>query len=279
MNVIIKNNPESGFSFIEVLVSISLSIILVHLLINTYIFLEKQSNTLKERITLAANANYAQFLLMHEIQSAGFLGCNQCNYMNIRYHFKNKFFPFTSLQIINKYNHGLGKNIHPESDILLIEKMSNITKNMAFPQQRESMETYIVSDCEKADFIKSDPFKTNLKLLGYKENIKIGKFTATAFFIEKNRKINLQGEAIYSLYSYDLVHHQKNEYISNIKDMNFYYAVQDDKNNFHFEDCNSNCILSHPALLKISLKLLPEYNWFFSDKAPKKDVDFLVYVR
>lgn len=277
MNVINKNNTEAGFSLVELLISISLSMILVNLLIHTYIFLEKQSNMLKERIRLEENAKFGQFLLMHEVQSAGFIGCNQCRYLNIKYHFKNKLFPFTPLQITSRLNHNLGKNIHPESDILMVEKMSEITAPA--PHQSNREEIYIISDCEKSDFIKSDPFKINLKSLGYKENIKIGKLIATAFFIEKTRKKELYGKSIYSLYSYDLIHHQKSEYISNIKEMHFSYAVHDGGDNFHFEEIDSDCILSHPTLLKINLKLLPENNWFFSDKVSVKDVEIYAYVR
>jgi hypothetical protein len=155
----------------------------------------------------------------------------------------------------------------------------------------------VIADCEKADFISplsvtankpSTLFQTLIlpEPLNYTTSAQVGKFIATAFFIEKTHRKNLRGNPIYALYAYDLINHQKTEYLSGINKMLFSYAALDEhKNNPIFKPvlASSEPFLSteKPAalLLKIILHLSSEN---FDKYAPNrlcKKIELLICLR
>jgi hypothetical protein len=226
----------TGFSLIELLIGIALSFLFLHLLIQSYIFFSKQADFLKESVQLEENMHFAQFILTREIQTAGFLGCNKWDNLSIHSHLKEIGIPLSPIQIFDKNSHFLGKYTHPESDILVIQKMSEITNCVLRDLKTKSLkisadslfkkeDALVIADCEKADFISplsvtankpSTLFQTLIlpEPLNYTTSAQVGKFIATAFFIEKTHRKNLRGNPIYALYAYDLINHQKTEYLS-----------------------------------------------------------------
>lgn len=300
------NKPsESGFSLIELLFGIALSFLFLHLLFQSYIFFSKQSDFLKESIQLEENAHFAQFILTREIQTAGFLGCNQWNNVTIHSHLKEIGVPLNPIQIFDKNSQFLGNRIHPESDILVIQKMSETTDCISRDLKTKSLkinanrlfkkeDALIIADCEKADFIyptaiKPSTFFQTITLpqpLIYPAGAQIGKFVATAFFIEKTHRKNLRGNAVYALYAYDLINHQKTEYLSGVNKMLFSYAtVNENENNPVFKPflASSEFFLTDekPAtlLLKIILHLSSEnFDRYAPHKLCKK-ITLLIFLR
>ena len=165
----LKSN--SGFSIAEVLLSITITILLIDLIIHVCITLVNQHNLLKEKTTLAENAQFAEFILRREIQTAGFLGCNKVNQLDIRYQLKKSYLPIMPIQILSK-NDSFSPSLRglrclqaaaiQKSDVIIIEKMSEKTvdflgqkKSMAIKTSKENLfevaEPIVIADCQQAD--------------------------------------------------------------------------------------------------------------------------------
>lgn len=301
--VMMSNKSEEGFSLIELLVSITLSFLFIELLFHTYVWVTQQESLLREKIMLENNAQFAQFILMREIQTAGFLGCNRYDKLNIHYPDKRPYFPIFPIQIVSKASHCLGKHIHPESDLLIIEKLSSKTADLLGYQapnkikvnlkdRFEESDLLVITNCEKADIIapvavQKMPFYQVLtvsKDLHYAKGAQIGKFIATAFFIEKTHRNNIQHEPIYALYSYDLIHHRKTEYIQNIESMSFSYASFEGWLNKAFFEPRDKCpngstMAERISLIKINLQLRSENALLYPYKVLRKNLDIIVNLR
>ena len=241
-------------------------------MIHLYIGNVKQETFLREKMAIEETEKFSEFMLTREIQMAGFCGCNKIDHLNINYPMRRYYFPIIPIQIFSKNNHPFGKKFYPESDILVLESMSNKTTNILkftkksikvdMQDHLEAGEPLIFSDCKNADiFIPNEIQHRNnnqtIKItakLHYDDNASIGKFVANAFFIEKTHRKNIKGNPIYALYSYDLVRHKKTECFSGIEEIKFFYATFDgNESSPLFKPLLHGDNLSKIRLIKISL--------------------------
>jgi hypothetical protein len=260
---------------IEFLLALSMSILLMGLVIHLSIFLINQENLFKEKVAVENNAQFFEFTLAHEIQMAGFCGCNVFKNLSIVPHVNRSYFPLAAIRIFSKYYHPFGKHIHPESDILVIESMSNhrvAPVNILKPSRIKIDLTHhvkfddplIISNCDRADVLmpshidygKNDQFIQFSTELNHFETASVGKLMIHAFFIEKMHK----NPSRYALYRYDVVHQQKMECVSGIQSMEFYQGVFDHENYaLYFKPLLPGDDLSNVKLLKIVFTLSSVY--------------------
>lgn len=269
-------NSNAGFSIAEVLLSITITIILVDLIIHACIALINQHNLLKEKTTLAENAQFAEFILRREIQTAGFFGCNKFNQLDIHYHLKKSYLPIIPIQIFSK-NSYTSNDIHPESDVIVIEKMSEKTAD--FLGQKSTMiktskeisfeinEPIVIADCQQADIFSPSnitytnayqKIKTKKALQHHYDNALLGKLVATVFFVGETHRKNTDGNAIHALYSYDLIRHRKVELVSGVDAIEIFYGEKDDDHNINFNPVSNTIDFSSIHLIKIVLSLSNE---------------------
>jgi hypothetical protein len=292
------SKSENGFSFIEILLSLLIAMLLTNFMIQLYIVAFKQEYFLREKIAIEEKAKFIEFMLTREIQTAGFCGCNRFNNIDINFHIKKNYFPFSPIKIFSKDNHPFGKNIHPESDSLVLEGMSNKifdilvimkkTIKVGFQDVLKSEEPLMISDCNHADILIPDEiqYQKNTQIIKFNEKLNydykasIGKLIVTAFFIEKTRRKNCSGMPVYALYCYDLVGHKKTEFFSGVEEINFFYGVrEEDKSMFFFKPLLSGSDFSKSGLIKISLKLSQGDTLCHSKEILYQHREFLIAMR
>lgn len=293
----LKSN--AGFSIAEVLLSIAITILLVDLIIHACITLVNQHNLLKEKTTIAENAQFAEFILRREIQTAGFFGCNTFNQLDIHYHLKKSYLPIIPLQILSK-NACMPDDIHSESDVIVIEKMSEKTvdflsqkKSMAIKASKENPfevdEPIVIADCQQADiFLPSaitygnsfQTIKTKKALQHRYDNGLLGKLVATAFFVGETHRKNAYGKAIHALYSYDLINRRKIELVSGVDAMDVFYAEQDsDDHEINFNPVSTTIDSLSIRLIKIVLLLSNEDSLFSKKEILHTKKEILIFLR
>ena len=70
-----KNNYNSGFSVLEIMVSLAAGVLLLACLLKIYSFQETIHHDIQEQIRLDNRALTALYILNNEIQTAGYIGC------------------------------------------------------------------------------------------------------------------------------------------------------------------------------------------------------------
>lgn len=284
MRIFSHTKSEAGFSLIELLLGVAITILLVDMLTPVCLNLVRQHTRLNDKITLSENAQFAEFILRKEIQTAGFCGCNHLNRLNIHYHLSRFYLPMVAVQLFSPTSLVMSKTIHPESDILLIEKMSEKTNSFLGYSNAHSIKVnkktefrvgdpLIIADCTQADIFIPQTISNqsafqlltfNKPLVGhYHHHAEIGKLIAKAFFVQSTARKNRYGQPIKALYSYDVIHHGKTEWVTGVEAMKVFYAVaNDDDNRLLFQPCSSTKIdLSTSRLIKIVLSVSTEGNW------------------
>jgi hypothetical protein len=279
-----NTKSEAGFSLIELLLGIAITMLLADIFIHVCLNLVKQHTRLNDKITLSENAKFAEFILRKEIQTAGFCGCNHLDRLNIHYHLSRFYLPMVAIQLFSPASFLMGKAVHPESDILLIEKMSEKTNGFLGYLTMQSIKVnkktdfqagdpLMIADCIQADIfvpqaISEQPsfqvMMLNKPLIGhYHRHAEIGKLIAKAFFVQRTGRKNRYGQPIKALYSYDVIHHCKTEWITGVEAMKVFYAmVNGDDSSVVFQPFSSEKIdLSALRLIKIVLSMSTEGNW------------------
>lgn len=266
-----------------------MSLLLIDLTIHTSVLLAKQENLFKEKIAVENNAKFFEFTLTREIQMAGFCGCNVFKNLSIHSHFHRFYFPLVAIQIFSKSHHPFGKYIHPESDILVVESMSNhlieqvnILKppciKLDLSHHFQCDDPLIISNCDHADVLmpahihygKNDQWIHFSSALNNFETASVGKLIIYAFFIEKTHK----KPSGYALYRYDVVREQKMESVSGIQSMEFYGGVFDHENRtLYFKPLLPGDDLSNIKLIKIVFRV----NSIYKDLCQQRS--FLVALR
>ncbi len=285
-----SRESQLGFSLIEVLLSIAMTILLTDQMVRLCMTLIKQQALLQEKITLAENTQFAEFILRRELQTAGFCGCNGINQLNIYYHLSRWYLPIIPIQIFSKDTQIMGKKIHPESDVLVIEKMAEKTTNFlgklnlarlkkCLQNEFDPKELFIIADCQQADVFALSDVPTLLSLNRY-DHAEIGKLVVHAFFIAKTSRKNQSSQPIKALYSYDFIHQRKTELVAGVEAMEFFYVDSDnDENQKTFKPLTNTVDLVNLRLIKIILSLSSENPVVNAKERLHKKHEVLIYLR
>lgn len=296
---VIKNHQNAGFSLIEILFSIVMTLLLVDGLIHFFMAVVKHHDFIGEKMNLLENSQFAEFTLRREIQTAGFCGCNQFNQLDFHDYLTRTDLPAASIRVFSKDSQILGQTVHPESDVLVIEKMGEKTVDcLGQPQSAEIKlnrsdyfspnQPLIIADCQNAEIFSPYDIKNTKKysfihanhaLNDYHGNAKVGEFVAKAFFIQKTHRKNRYGQPIRALYSYDLVHHRQMEWVTGVNSMVFFSGFLDETNQLIFSPMNETVDNKKVRLIKIILSLCSENAPVYQYSLLCRELEILIHLR
>lgn len=220
---------QLGATLLELLISLTASLILLGLLWAIFFNLERNHQRQSELIRLKANALLVLKVLSGEIQKAGFIGCP---YFSVDFPFKNStslaFSPQDTLQF--------------SRDTLSVRYRSLIHGYLEKAMQEKSQlwvsgeikfsagDFLLLSDCRHADLFQVEKVHrlgliqelTSVHPLSelYAAGAELGKVEINSYWVEKTNRMDKEGQAIWALYLREL-NNNKIEFISGVKEISF----------------------------------------------------------
>ncbi|TLY47880.1 MAG: hypothetical protein E6K54_04275 [Gammaproteobacteria bacterium] len=205
---------EQGYSLIELMLAISLSLFLSMGIINIFIY-GKNVYQLTQSLNIIPNkARLAFYLLSHDIRMAGFIGCVRLlDILTL----KNQLSIDTSLVVWHR-GYTTAKLSLPKlaryqknSDVILIQFLDPNTfpikeakfKHIVFARRAifHPKDVLLISDCQHAELIHWN----NIHLINrYQMDSEIGIFNKIIYYIADTGRLNEGGERIYALYRRNL---------------------------------------------------------------------------
>lgn len=263
---------EKGFSLVEIMISMVVGLFISAALIQ-YLSSQRLSNRAQQGLSyLQENTSFALYVLNREARMAGFQGCPKISDLQPNVLINNfadttglttrsalngaegsnsSFFPtlptWLSQQMVN------GRNIKPNTDVLIIRKAgqigANLNANMANNDSAINLTNKInfsasqfvlVSDCERADLIKTSNGTSATTIIhnnidnssaslskAYMTDAMVFPYQVYAFYVRDSGRLNQSGNRVFSLYRMDL-NGIEEEISEGIEDMQLTYGVDYD---------------------------------------------------
>lgn len=205
---------EQGYSLIELMLAISLSLFLSMGIIDIFIY-SKNVYQLTQSLNIIPNkARLAFHLLSHDIRMAGFIGCVRLlDVLTL----KNQLSIDTSLVVWHRGDTTAKLSLpklaryQKNSDVILIQFLDPNTfpikeakfKHIVFARRAifHPKDVLFISDCQHAELIHWN----NIHLVNsYQMDSEIGIFNKIIYYIADTGRLNEDGERIYALYRRNL---------------------------------------------------------------------------
>ena len=241
---------EQGYSLIELMIAISLSLFLSVGIINIFIYSKNIYQLTQNLNIIPTKARLALNLLSHDIRMAGFIGCVRLiDVMTLNNHLSAN----TSLVVWHK-GYTTAKLSLPklaqyqkDSDAILIQFLDpntfpvneaksrhiSLVNKMAF----QPKDTLLISDCQHAEFIHWN----NIHLIySYQIGSEIGFFNKIIYYIADTRRMNEMGQPIYALYRRNLNQsfYKPIELIEGIKRMSIKLGMKNTDGTLFYKNAN-----------------------------------------
>lgn len=241
---------EQGYSLIELMIAISLSLFLSLGIINIFIYSKNIYQLTQNLNIIPPKARLAFQLLSHDIRMAGFIGCVRLNdVMTLNNHLSAN----TSLVVWHKgyttAKLSLSKlaQYQKDSDAILIQFLDPntfpvneaksrhivLTNKMVFRPK----DTLLISDCQHAELINWN----NIHLTySYQKGSEIGFFNKIIYYIADTRRMNEMGQPIYALYRRNLNQsfYKPTELIEGIKRMSIKLGMKNNDGTLYYKNAN-----------------------------------------
>ncbi len=241
---------EQGYSLIELMIAISLSLFLSVGIINIFIYSKNIYQLTQNLNIIATKARLAFHLLSHDIRMAGFIGCVRLkDVMTLNNHLSAN----TSLVVWHKgyttAKLSLSKlaQYQKDSDAILIQFLDPntfpvneaksrhivLTNKMVFRPK----DTLLISDCQHAELINWN----NIHLTySYQKGSEMGFFNKIIYYIADTRRMNEMGQPIYALYRRNLNQsfYKPTELIEGIKRMSIKLGMKNNDGTLYYKNAN-----------------------------------------
>lgn len=241
---------EQGYSLIELMIAISLSLFLSLGIINIFIYSKNIYQLTQNLNIIPPKVRLAFQLLSHDIRMAGFIGCVRLNdVMTLNNHLSAN----TSLVVWHKgyttAKLSLSKlaQYQKDSDAILIQFLDPntfpvneaksrhivLTNKMVFRPK----DTLLISDCQHAELINWN----NIHLTySYQKGSEIGFFNKIIYYIADTRRMNEMGQPIYALYRRNLNQsfYKPTELIEGIKRMSIKLGMKNNDGTLYYKNAN-----------------------------------------
>lgn len=229
----LNQNLTRGFTLVEILIAMTISLLLMGLLLEIFLASRRSFQLQCALLEIEENARKAIEILTSEIQKAGMIGCARLSQdfpivpfgpftitvdnklsgnsseITIRYAEFNAAVLIKNMH--NQINLTLNKSIHfAKQDILLI---ADCTQAELFQVER------IILGADKQNLIASTALHHR-----YEKNAEISRFVINKFFIAKTRRVNQEGKPIYALFVEDRKH-RKTELVAGVYQLSFLYSL------------------------------------------------------
>lgn len=241
---------EQGYSLIELMIAISLSLFLSVGIINIFIYSKNIYQLTQNLNIIPTKARLAFHLFSHDIRMAGFIGCVRLiDVMTLNNHLSAN----TSLVVWHK-GYTTAKLSLPklaqyqkDSDAILIQFLDpntfpvneaksrhiSLVNKMAF----QPKDTLLISDCQHAEFIHWN----NIHLIySYQIGSEIGFFNKIIYYIADTGRMNEMGQPIHALYRRNLNQsfYKPIELIEGIKRMSIKLGMKNTDGTLFYKNAN-----------------------------------------
>jgi type IV pilus assembly protein PilW len=241
---------EQGYSLIELMIAISLSLFLSVGIINIFIYSKNIYQLTQNLNIIPTKARLAFHLLSHDIRMAGFIGCVRLiDVMTLNNHLSAN----TSLVVWHK-GYTTAKLSLPklaqyqkDSDAILIQFLDpntflvneaksrhiSLVNKMVFRPK----DTLLISDCQHAEFIHWN----NIHLIySYQIGSEIGFFNKIIYYIADTGRMNERGQHIHALYRRNLNQsfYKPTELIEGIKRMSIKLGMKNTDGTLFYKNAN-----------------------------------------
>ncbi len=231
-------NKKQGWSLMELMISLVITSVIILASISLLLRYEHHHQQQQVELQLTSQLKLAEHLLRQQIMSAGTIGCENLDNINIH---KNTIQGYT----VGKTNLPLFLQNQgtPEQDILRVNKAIEPASYLAMTMTTVSAPLYVIgkqtfklndlaaiSDCQQGDLfsitgvenglIHHSPFNQI-----YAANSQVALWEDNSYFISDTKRKNSTGLEIYGLYVLDPVIDKKQELVEDIVDMKINYAT------------------------------------------------------
>lgn len=241
---------ELGYSLLELMLAISLSLLLSMGMINIFIHSKNIYLFTLSLNTIQTKARLAFYLLSHDIRMAGFIGCIRL----IDFSPLNSYLTSNTRLVVWHKGNTTAKVTLPmlaryqkDSDAILIQFLNPNTfqiKNAQFDQiilttrmTFSSKDILLISDCLHAELV----HWSNIHLaFRYYLDSEIGYFNKIVYYIGNTGRTSEDGQCIYSLYRRNLNQslHKPVELIEGIRRMSIRLGMKDLNGILHYKNGN-----------------------------------------
>lgn len=206
----------SGYSLLELLIALALSLFLSNILINIFIQCKKTYYLIQGLDKVRTRLRIAFNFLSYDIRMAGLIGCVRLLDFSP---LNSQLTPATSL-IVWQEGHSTAEFILPflphaipHSDIILMRSLDPNTVSVEFAKDKQiflsgperplfhSSDKLLISDCQHAEVFQWGHI--NLKYT-YQRDSEVGFLDAIVYYIGDTRRLNRKGEPIYALFRRNL---------------------------------------------------------------------------
>lgn len=231
-----KPIPESGFTLVEFIISLTLGLYVMMFASNLYLNLYKNLLFMQGVADIQSNAPIGLATLRHDVRMAGFIGCPHIN--DVKLSGANA---FTADQILIGWRPGQAMPIAgpklssaPDSDLLMVQYVDSRT--IPIIQAKDHAIRFVnkptispntaclISDCRHAETVQLD----NVHLrYHYQQDAHFSTLHRVVYFVAKTHRHNQNRLPIYALYRRDLnaPDHQPTELIENVEKMEVRYHI------------------------------------------------------
>lgn len=242
MNHQIENlkSSQSGFSFIEMIIGLAVSISLILIMIYSYMTI-RRIYQLNVNIISMQNAAYAaEQILSRDIRTAGFAGCLRLDSaqtlhqpVNIQFDMDNRVRGYASDQLPKEMRF-IAKEVKQGSDVIVIEKMANdpvLLKAINKRKKYHVHELLMISDC--ANRVIFQYTQNNLIAALNNKNefsaiAQIAPLEKIVFYIATTGRTTSNRAPIYALYRKNLwgEDSEQTEIVDGIENMQIRYGIK-----------------------------------------------------
>ncbi len=230
---------SKGFSLLEVLLAAALSMSLCIIIFYSYTTVRRLYLLNIDLNQMQNTVNFAETTLAQDIRTAGFIGCVKLSNDLIIQHPQD--INFTESTILQGYerNHlpvnlqSMAKIIVPDTDSIIIEKMSNQVNPITKRNGYISNELLIASDCNNTKIIRYSANHFKSSFADFSNLSQVAPLEKIIYYIGVTARTTSRGEPIYALYRKDLWRdkNQQTEVIDGVENMQIRYAAKSSYNN------------------------------------------------
>jgi len=249
-----KQWVNAGFSLVEFLIAIVISLLLMVGVITAYLSQKKTYQLAQGLERMQENGRLATQYLRKEICMAGYVGCGRLTEINLQNPFTKIDFNLTTALVgfhqqrsTNKYfSTGLASTftlLKPGTDLLLLQEASSEAWPAHGKDQQISLQSkanfkvgnlLLISNCGQGNFfqvakIQKSILQTTLPLaMQYQSSdSQVSRFLTIVYYVAATGRKNLAGNEIYALYRRDLndAATRPNELLEGVDDLQIQYGV------------------------------------------------------
>lgn len=249
-----------GFSLIELIVAISLSLLLFNGVVALYSSFKRHYNYAETFASVQENARIITQIFYTELATAGYVGCGKLSPYFSVIHDTNSNLQWsiqgydaaTATQVFSLPSSGKA-SVAPNTDVILITKAQEVVADVlqmddlnsvlvnSYPSFKNN-DIVIISDCTKANIFQiknisqananQQIYPYQLSAL-YEKHAQVSRWINRIYYVGNTGRKNNHNQTVYALFSADFPG-EKKELVDNILAMHIVYGIADSADVIHY---------------------------------------------